>query len=220
MLAGLDQHPVAGGQGVHRRQQGQVPGVVEGGDDADHPQGLAMDPGAAWLEPPGHGGAAGPHPAAQVALGMADRLQHGGDLGQAALRLGAVAEILGDGPTDLLAVAAGHGRQTREPVAAEGQVGPGLGGEGAALGIEPCLQRLDMSHAALPEMYKAGKGSGTMAPFRYGIISPREPPCPSSCCKCCLPWRRWRPPTGTPWRGTTTPSCATNSCTPWRPAAR
>jgi hypothetical protein len=71
---------------------------------------------------------------------MAHRLEQRGDLRQAALGLGAVAEVLADGPGDLVAVAAAQGRQPGQAVAAGGQAGEGLGREGATLGIELLLQ--------------------------------------------------------------------------------
>jgi len=107
-LRGLEEHPVARREGVDERGAEELEWVVPGADDADDPEGLRDDLGAARLEEPAHGAGGGAHPVGEVLAGVLDGLKRDEELGDEGLVAGAVPEVFGDGPHDVFLAAEHH----------------------------------------------------------------------------------------------------------------
>ncbi len=143
-LRGLEHHPVAGREHVDHRAEAEVEGEVPGDDVADHALGLAA-----------HHRVAGPvHRRVGLArLGLDPLGEVLGDVGGAAghaerfhlvgvqRRVGA--EVVGDRLADRQAVGQHHLADRGDALQAGLQARARVGEEGAALGLEAGVQRLD-----------------------------------------------------------------------------
>ncbi len=138
----LDHRPVAGGQYVDQRPQGQEDRIVPGGDNADHAERLVFDAIAAGLEVHATvARACGRIQPARCLRAWAAGADRGQDFRHQGLHAGPVAEIGADGGHDGFLVGAYQRLQPFQLGLARRGRGKGRRLEGAALAVQRRLQR-------------------------------------------------------------------------------
>ncbi len=150
-LRGLQHDAVARGERGDQRHHRQLEGIIPRADDADDAERLAENPRATRPELETDRDALRPHPAREMARGVADAGERREDLREQALMARAVAEIGGDRCRDLIGVLPDRRLEAGEIGAALGQRRRAGGKKRLALALQRDPHLVDGARRCRPQ---------------------------------------------------------------------